>query len=335
MLELQTKEHVVQYMCSNNLRLSLYDDRFLRNMQNLILQKLDITSNQVMLLDKLINKYKRQFIKHGVNVEKLDQLKWTSNIVQSLPLFTDAFITVADNKIYFRAPYKKDFLSAFRKQDLNTFVWVKELKRYEAPYSTHSLKLIVNLAFDFYAVVNYCPITVSLLDALSPYENVQYWTPTLVDINNNLLIAATNENLDKAIKDIPLNLDIKTISLLAEYGVSIAESLITQPKLKFASEFVTDGDITNIDEIIKWLIELQCDCVFFLLASGLDRIRRASLEALLTKVGIAYESYNDGKSNETYKHPIIMQFSSHYSKLSANNIRKIIRMTNSHPVNVK
>ena len=63
MVELNYKEHLVYYMV-NNLRLSRYDIRFLQNLEKISIVKKIITSNQTELVDKLIEKYERQFVKN-------------------------------------------------------------------------------------------------------------------------------------------------------------------------------------------------------------------------------------------------------------------------------
>ena len=63
MVELNNKEQVIYYMVTN-LRLSRYDIRFLQNLEKISSVKKRITSNQVELVDKLIEKYERQFVKN-------------------------------------------------------------------------------------------------------------------------------------------------------------------------------------------------------------------------------------------------------------------------------
>ena len=63
MIELNNKEQLIYYMVAN-LRLSRYDIRFLQNLEKISSVKKRITSNQVELVDKLIEKYERQFVKN-------------------------------------------------------------------------------------------------------------------------------------------------------------------------------------------------------------------------------------------------------------------------------
>ena len=73
MIELNNKEQLIYYMVAN-LRLSRYDIRFLQNLEKISLVKKRITSNQVELVDKLIEKYERQFVKNQMFIKELSKL---------------------------------------------------------------------------------------------------------------------------------------------------------------------------------------------------------------------------------------------------------------------
>lgn len=347
-MDLTTREHLLHFM--QRLALSVYDSRFIQNMLNLLAQHKPLTSNQVALVEKMIVKYKRQLATNWlITSDIVETLIWTTPIVTSDPLLTGAFISIQDSTIIFKAPFNKKFISDNSPQDqVNPFIWDKILKLYKAPFSTHALKLIVNRATKHYPVVNYCPLITELIARLQPYANVTCWTPTLVRINDRLLVAATNVHLDKAIAHIQLAADVKTLALLSEYGVSIDHSVTKyDSRLVFASNYLSEIDITNLDVAIDWLVELGCDCVYFVGQGSLQLQNKKEMHSKLLAAGIFYRNFkhpysisrNDlqrADSSIQFKYPVILTFINvspgDYQHSSA---KKIIKVTNSLPIEIK
>lgn len=262
MVPIKTKEHLVYFMQCGMLRLSRYDLHFIQNLQNLILTKNSITTNQVALFEKIVEKYNRQLTKHGLIKSNTDQLSWETEIVNSDKKFTEAYLSLKEDTIYFKSPFSKKFLEKFSKQTYNSFKWVREYKHYEAPYSTHALKFLIELAKDFYPKINYCPTITGLINSVERF-NAKYWEPTLIYLNGRYIIVAITEALYNAIIDIELSNNPECLSLLAAHGITIDDSIINNdPLLRFASEYSTVVDYSNVDDFIDYLHAIKCDSVF-------------------------------------------------------------------------
>lgn len=339
MKQLYTKEHLAYFMQCGMMRLSNYDLKFVQNLHHLATQQKPITTNQIALFDKLVGKYSRQLTKQGFSIETLNQLPWTTPIIQSDPAFTDAFISIDDNKIIFKAPFNKKFIQDFRKLSYNPFEWKRESKRYEAEFGTLTLRLLIKTVHEHYPIVNYCPIICHLLNTLHQFNDVKHWSPTLVKVNDNYIISSINEHVYSAIEHISLDDDISTISELSEFGISIDDSVIQDTaKLKFASNFVTEIEVSNIESVINYLQELKCDCIYYAGNIGvfLNRDIRNKISAIIpNQFNLNDMSYN--KQAHQFKYPVVFQFSSTVSnaKIQTHNIKKIIKIKNSNPIDIK
>jgi hypothetical protein len=336
MLQLSTKEHLVYFMQCGMMRLSNYDVKFVQNLHHLLNIHKPITTNQVALLEKLIVKYQRQLNKHNYPSQLVNSLPWHSTIIQSEPAFTDAFISISENKITFKAPFNKNFITTLRSIDDTYFKWNRDVKIYEADFGTAPLLIITTLAPKFYSVINHCSITTELLNTVSGYTSARFWNPTLVKTHDRYIIAASNHYLDKALQDIELNINPNTLSLLSLYGVSVDNSLVQEnPLLKFASEYYVEVELSALDELINWLTELGCDHVY---TSGLPIGMRKEFQNKLSHANIALYNYADPNIDKvTPAFPVVLQFTSvliEY-KIEQRNIKKIIKIKNSTPVNIK
>lgn len=337
-MQLSTKEHLVYFMQTGVMRLSNYDLKFVQNIYHFILQNKSITSNQVALFDKLVSKYERQLKKQNLSLDFLQTLAWTTKIIQSDPVYTDAYISIQDGVIHFRAPYNKNFITNFRKLDYNPFVWKREEKRYEATFSTSALKILVHLVHYFYPIVHYSSEVTNLLNTTQCYDSVTHWEPTLVKVNNNFLISGINEHLNKAIHDVVLNDELKTMVNLSEYGIKMDKNLLEdKDKLSFASEYIYEIELSNIDKVFEYLKELNCDGVYF---SGHSLLIKKDLKEKIKVVTENIHNFSEAplyKKIHNYQFPIAIQFSSMIStmKLQTYNIKKVIKIINSNPVDLK
>lgn len=349
MKDITTKEHLLHFMQSGFMRLSKYDLKFVQNLLHIINQTNNITTNQESLFKKLLEKYKRQLEKHQFTTAVIDSLPWVANIKPSDPHYTEAYIEIVEDDIHFKSPYNKNFISSFRDVIGNPFKWNKEKRRYEAPFSTLALRCIVNLSASHYPIVNYCPITIKLLNTLLDFDTVTVWDPTLCKVNDRYIIAGCNQYLYDAIEKLPLNNDLKTLSLLAEYGVKADQSVThNDPKLLFASEFIPVVDYLSVDQVVEWLAELGCDYVL-LENLGIDIVYRKSIKAKLSDAGITvYDSvskftklfapdidFAHPESIAQAKFAVKLEFSTFKSSEYPRYIRKVIKMTNSTPINIK
>lgn len=344
MIKLQTKEHLVYFMQCGMMKLSSHDLHFVQNIHNIINRNEPITTNQVKLLDKLIDKYRRQFNKHKYDSNFIHSLKWHSKIIESSVEHTRAYISISEGKILFKSPFNKKFLTELRKLNFNPFKWNNESKFHHAEYSTHSLKILYNLANKYYPNISYCPITQSLLNTLKSFDKNLIWEPTLVMANGMLLIAASNQFVDKAIKDVIFNIDLKTITKLNSYGIKISDELSSEEKFKFAGSFVYETDIKELNKILYWLKDIGSDCVIF---AGLGNISlRSELHSRLNQLGIHYYNQSDilfttnKMVNSSYDSITYIQFTitpklNYNTIVNKYNVKKIVKVNNSYPVALK
>jgi hypothetical protein len=77
-----------------------------------------VTSNQVSLFEKLISKYQRQLIKHGLFIDVLINLSWNTTIVKTTQEYTSAHIGILEDSLIFKTPYNKLFINEFRKSSI-------------------------------------------------------------------------------------------------------------------------------------------------------------------------------------------------------------------------
>lgn len=321
------------------MNLSKYDLRFVQNILDVTIKQKSLTTNQVSLFDKILGKYKRQLNKHSLNLEQLKSLPWTSIIVPSEPQYTEGYIWIEDDMIYFKAPFNKNFISSFRQVDYNPFIWDKVTKRYFAPFSTYALQILQTVAPGFYPVINHCPITTELLTDLVKYDTAYCWNPTLVNINNTYLIAAINEHLAEAIKDITLGKDMHTLALLAEHGIDIHPDIIgTEAKLKFASEYLVEEDLQNIHNIATWLKKLGCDMVQ-MIGWGMLLQHRKKVYAALEEKGILVYDYDRTATLhplENAEYGVVLNMSPSFPQSFADpNAKKIVLLRNSTAIDIK
>ena len=337
-LHIKCNEHLLYFMQCGMMRLSAYDLKFIQNLQTIIASANKITSNQVALFDKLVLKYGRQFLKHKISPEHISTLQWNTPMVMSDPKFTEAYICIENDIIKFRSPFSKKFVDAMRNNKHHSFKWIKDTKNYQTNFNANSFKVIVDLAHEHYERLNFCPITKELLlDLIEKYGEVKYWTPTLVKINNQYMIAAINNHVNSAIGNITLSDDPFCLSTLSVYGVDICDSIIQNNKLlKFSGTYAPEVDI-HTEDIVSYLKAIECDAVFF---AGKSFLNKAAIyPQLLQKLNdekIIYHVKFDPSQHELvkkYNRPVLINFAYNFSPGA--HFLKIIKVKNSIEVNIK
>lgn len=333
MVELTSIEQLLYFM-KGHIQLSRYDEKFIDTISTLT----TVTTNQVILLHTLIYKYRKQFSKHELFVEKLVELPWNATVIESSPQYTEAHVSIVDKKIIFKCPYNRNFIEFFRKQQLNTFTWLKDKRHYESDYGQQALKLLIDSSSKHFKNINFCPITLKLLEPLTQYQNVRYWKPTLVNSNGNLLIAASNEMVDIALSNQPFNTDLISLSNIASYGVHIDKSLYDSSDIKsnFFANFISTVEIKNIPDSIYWIKELNCENV---LISGMSFLNahQHKLVAELNKHSISFVDLNTNILTEENKNKpfVLLKFKSKTDIPYVKNIIKIVQFVNSEPIDIK
>lgn len=255
-----TKEQLVYYLLQN-ISLGTYDRRFLVNLQNIHVTKMDsVTSNQSNLLDKITLRYAKQLRRQEIDANDMVKLPWGIEPIDSIPEFTDAFCTIKDNIIEVRSPYKKEFITDIKKTELN-LNWEKTTKIWSAPLCEYTLKHFIDCLDKHYQIVHYCPACVDIINKLADYESATCWNPTYKNINGNYMIAGINKSVNEALDDIPMNLDASTLARLAAAGVSIDPDVKTDAVTEmwgtdYAIRLVDFATSTNHTESIDALDNL-------------------------------------------------------------------------------
>ena len=337
MIELNNKEQLIYYMVAN-LRLSRYDIRFLQNLEKITVSKQRITSNQSNLVDKLIEKYERQFVKNQMFIKELLNLPWKTLIVETTDEYTSAHIGIVDDNIILKTPYNKAFITAFRSLSQSSFLWDNTNKYYIADLSTFSLKLAVRMTGTFFNEIRYSDNVKKIISQQEYYEDVQYWTPTLVCINGNYMIAATNSALDNAIQHIKLNTELTTLSELVRYGIEVDESILLTDEERFAGSYNPKVELSTICDIVPWLKNIKCDYVSVSGVGLSTSVKfKNDLKQALELAGIRYNDsgrmmIHDNMSK--YKFPVVIKFKLIHDTDHANTA-KVINVVNSQPVNLE
>lgn len=332
MVELKSIEQLLYFM-KGQIHLSRYDEKFIDNITSLT----TVTTNQVVLFHRLVFKYRRQFAKHELFVEKLVDLPWNVKVVESSPQYTDGHVLLVDDMIHFKCPFNRNFINEFRKVSLNSFTWNKDKRLYEAPYNTYSLKILLNTAKDFFPTIHYCEEIQSLLDEVQFFEEVRYWHPTLVKRNGNLYIVALNESLNNALGDITLTEDIDTFKKLSCHGVAIDPIFyLDDKKLKFVCESVTEVEQSMLTDMVQWLKDLKYDMVYIVGATAIN-LAKKKLVHLLTLADVNYTDTNlTVVSKDTHEFPVVIKFKKNVDAVhDPIKASKIVHIVNSEPIDIK
>lgn len=338
MEELKTAEHVAYFM-SKKISLSRFDSKFVESLQ--ILDR--VTTNQVELFYKIIYKYRRQFIKHELCVEKLIHLPWTTTVVESATQYTDGHVSISNNQIIFRCPYNRTFIDDFRKVEMNHFIWQKEERYYETEYSEHSLKLLMEVASKYFKTIHLCEVTTELLSSLLEYSSAKIWNPTLMNVNGNLMIGGINPNLHNALIDTVLSTDTLTLSKLVSYGVYIDDALYdsTEPKYKFITSMFPQIELGDVLNIIPWLKDINCDFVVFAGTTIVSKPVVKKLIEALSKENIPFaetQLLNQKADSGMYdaKNPVVIKFRTNIDNTWLPvKAKKFVQIVNSKPVDIK
>lgn len=333
------KEHLLHYMMKGEIHLSKKDYSFFNNLNYIIKEKNQVTSNQNRLFDKLIIKYQRQLRKLGHEVEKLQELKWQTELVETSEEYTIPKIYLDDNYIYVRVPFNNNFIQKFTAMYDNTFEWQREERLYRSKFYTHSLRSAIDLSTKYFDKVDYCDKIKELIEPLKVYEGVST-VPTLEKIDGKFQITNLNKHLAAAIKDIELNDDPKTLYRLSMYGVSISKDITNNdPFLLFASEYITEIDLDVIIQNPQYLSNLGITDVFYPLWNSNNRIDKEIREFCKDN---NIKVHHTADSFETTE---FMVYFKRYSGVSSKDITrstmfnkkidKCIQIVNSRPVDVK
>jgi hypothetical protein len=333
---MQKREHLLHYMMKGNVHLSKKDYGFFNNLTYIIKDKNKVTSNQNKLFEKLIYKYQRQLRKLNVNIEKVLELNWDAEIVDSLEEYLVPKIYLEGDVICLRTPFNSKFIQSIKSNKDNTFVWVPEYKVYRSKFYTHSLRLAVDLCDKFFAKVEYCD---TLKEMLLPFLNDKHATkaPILTVNEGKYYINNMNESLNNAVQDIELNDDPNTLYALSRYGISVSDDIIKNDQfLSFASQYVVKIDMDDLLKNPEYLTKLGVKDVCFAIGHVVNSGADKELLAFLKQNNITVHSKLDTIVDGTLfiKRVISNNFANPlggaYKKIS-----KIVLLMNSRPINIK
>lgn len=339
---LLSKDQLTNYLIQGHVHLSKKDFGFFNNIKNQISKDKPITSNQNNLFSKLLLKYQRQLNKLGFDIVQLDKLDWTKEVISSKDEYLCAKISIENGQLTIRCPYNTKFIQKFKNVSNNYFIWDKESKRYTSTLCTHNLKLAYYEVNKYFENVRYDTAVQTILDEVQSFKNCNIWNPTLVKTGNHFYIYGSNESLDKAMENITLSDDPKTLLQLSQLGIEVDKSILLNDRLRqFASTFYATIDIDSIKDLADWLKELNYDLIY--LGSDIifnKEVSRDIKETLgnipITRKlddldlfnNILYLNYNSYKRTN----PSFLLLD---DKDLHKNISKVLTITNSRPVYVK
>ena len=154
-----------------------------------------------------------------------------------------------------------------------------------------------------------------------------------------MIVAASNAYLDEAIKDIKLDTDPITLSILVFHGINIDSSLYNTNDAteSFFANRYNEVEVSNILNIIPWLQEINCDHVYFsgssLIAANISLLRKKLKEANITYTDSNVSVPPDEKS---FEFPVLIKLKRKFA--SPNDlfrVGKIIQLVNSQPIDIK
>lgn len=316
MIPLKNKEQVLYYLLAHPFNFSRYDLKFFSTLQTIIYGKKKITSSQADLFDYLLSKYNKQLLKSGFESALLKELPWKVQVVTSNPEYSAARVELIDNHLRLKVPFNRTFISEIQHEGKELFQWNSVDHGYYAVFSSHSLKILKDLLPIFFGSIVYSPNLVAVLKELAYYD-AAVWEPTLVQVNGNLMIGATNETLDRVTSCIPLDLEFSTILKLSAHGIKIDNNLIKDyPKLKFAAEFNTEVDIDSFDQVIDWMVEVNA---VIIMADSL--FQKGSRNSNASTVGRNSRSYRTEIIHKLQKSNLVVNTVSHTAKTAADFIK--------------
>lgn len=335
------REDILNLLLSGKIRLNRYDEKFIADIIIIIDNKKMITSNQSSLFEKIVRKYQRQFEKQHLDVEQLLLLPWKTSLVESSPKYTDAFLYIEHDEIHFRCPWNRKFISDLSEIPYrDKLIWDKHKKEHIGPMSTTMLKALVLLLTMHYSVVNFCPVVTQLISSVEQFGTDVVWKPTLIKLGELYLIAASNEYIDSAIKNIPLSDDLQTLYQLGLHGIEVSPSILDDPAKKFAASTNLEIDIEQIDQMLNWIKSIGIKGIVFphlLRRPNLNIMNEIAATAEKLKLAVHYKSNIPaiGDVALIYATSVPSVPAIRITKEKGSTVCKIIKITNSRPVNIK
>lgn len=341
MKNFRNKEEVLVIFLTNTLRLNKYDQKFLSNLSILLSKNNYVTTNQNDLFNKLLLKYKRQLSKNNVDYNVATQLNWNTKLIESTDEYTQAYLSITNNRYKLRIPFNKKFIEKIRNTDHHQhLIWHTTDKCYYADISTEVLKTITKIVPEFYPL-NLSEDIKTTLSTLSVYNEIKIWNPTLVKIKDWYCIAASNESLDIAIKEFELSNDPNLLLKLSTYGITIDKSVtLNNPFFEFAGKYSVTIDIDNMYSLQYYckLLGIK-NVICHSRMSRVPEIKKQIDDVLkINGLNIYYEYVNTGSKQYDGLSIFLYHGTNDYLKymyLRKFSISKLVGIVNNRPVTVK
>ena len=338
-------EEVLDLML-NHVSLSRYDQKFFYNLQLInVLPRKAITSNQAKLFTKVVKKYKKQLASLQFDSEQLAEISWTLPVIQSSPEFTHAQISIENNELILRCPFKQAFIQEFR--DHSIMIWNREKRLYNTEYGLYKLRIIINCVMKHYNEIKFCSTVQNIINEISMYDESQCWDPTLVKCNGRLYIANLNESLNKAIGHIELSTSLNTLAMLCSYGIKISHKLQKQlseeysvEDLCFAVNRQVTHEVSDVEGLAEKLKKINCDYALHASLRYATEEVHDFAKALSQYVDFPIEISSMRKmtwDNKKYDMPVLLKSMSAYSFAGTGSpyTSKVINLVNSNPIEIK
>lgn len=338
---MQTKEHLLYFFLSKPLRLHYSDRKFFNKLTAIIKDTNTITTGQDKLFNKLVEKYADQLSKTLLTKDQMISLPWKASVVETSKEHTSARLFLINDQLVIRVPMNNKFIRRFDDIKDNTFRWDKIKKAYISPMSTYALKLAYTILPKYFPEVRFCKHVTSLIDRVNQYSTL-IWEPTLVAINNNYYVVAINETIGTHVSNIELNNDPKTLFELSKLGIRIHDKVIDNDFKKFASEFVTEVDVSQMYLLAEWLADLGVTQV--LLGKGVHNSFSKTSKLFIPMIKY-FESKgikcipidHNFKIDENIKQPVLLQYHGNENMkfCCSGSLAKSVFIRNSTPIEVK
>lgn len=332
------KEELVEYLTRGYIHVSRQDYLFFNNLVK-IAQEKRVTTGQDKLLNKLLDKYKRQLAKENQNSEILKRLPWNHELLESKPEYQRAELSLIGDELLLRSPYHKGFVQSLSKLGSDkTFIWDKINKCHRSPATTLALKTILEIITKHFNDYVVCENIQKLLDYTKQYEKC-YWSPTLVYSNGNYYIAACNEVLNNHLQDITLNNQSATLFKLSQLGITVNDSIANTNELKFSSTYEVDVDIDNLDNLCDWIrnIGLSEVCMSQHMLYNRSLYKEVRDKFLSENINVVNQNDLKHLKKDNKTDPVMLiQFRSTYDIGDGyTSASKVVQLKNSRPIEIR
>lgn len=257
-----TKEQLIHFLITH-ISLGTYDKKFISNVYE---NNKPLTTNQNELLDKIVLRYSKQLSKKQLKAIELINLPWTKPLIISSPEFTEAHISLVDDVLYIRTPYKKDFILKL-KESVYPIVWDRNERLWYTDFCVEILEYVIQQTESHFSQINYCKKIQEIIYYLCEFQKYKCWDPTLVYINNRYYLLASNEIIYNFVQEYLEEITPYSLTKLVRHGVKIDESIthnLTDDDtslIKFSTEVHPILEADDIQLLVKHLNYIECDCV--------------------------------------------------------------------------